>query len=899
MAESQQDKRRVDVVLLTAITLEYEAAKRVEAGAVEGSRWEEHPGPNGLPVAFRSFHHKSGRPLRVALAQAGGMGAEAALNALLPLVQRYRPRCVAMCGVCAGRQGPLGLGDVVAAERLFFHDTGKRLPGSKVQQDLTTYNLRDDWKVAIEQFKFVERFREESWWKKRPIPYEWQENWVLTQFHKGVEEPYSLPEAHEFCPQWEQVIESLWASGLVERDTTTLTDEGRKRIKPLLLKHRGSFPDVSPAGTLLPFKVRVAPMASGRQVIEDEQIWGFISDSMRKTLGLEMEAAALGALAHAQRDSKVEALVMKGVMDFANHGRDDHFKEFAARASAECLIAFLREYLEVDVVPDVDDLLVRGTGDLPKDSPPSALLNARYEVVPFHLGGREEVLGELTRWCEQGPAIAVRLLHAEGGVGKTRLAMKLIGERLDEKWAAGFLPKQVPEDWFTRLYGVGRSTLVMLDYAESRFDLREALLRVYRYASQEGAGARHRMRVLLLARNANDWWESLRQSDTALGEWLGATPPIELKPLAPEQAGREAVFHEAAEAFARRRGKKYVRQAPPPLSDSRFQRVLYLHMAALAVVEGLGFEAKTLMEVILDHEERFWEARARQAEVELSGERAWARQVVAAATLRGGLEDLPAATSVARRLFPERTFSTEDEVRLRVLHRIYQRRGKDSAMFLPALEPDLLGEGLVLRVASPKLQEDRLPPDWIERVLPADADGATLSMGLEVLGRASATRHEVLRPWMERLLAGELLHSRARLALSVAKNVGRRTEAAVLGDALAGRLEEDGDAELASELEAEGIPFFSVSLRRVAEWTDRTLLQALPTSNEEQVLSERARHLNNLGARLSDLGRREEALQATQEAVGLRRTLAEHNPDAFRPDLAGSLNNLGMLFIYM
>jgi hypothetical protein len=36
---------------------------------------------------------------------------------------------------------------------------------------------------------------------------------------------------------------------------------------------------------------------------------------------------------------------MKGVMDFADAEKDDHFKTFAARASAECLLAFLRENL--------------------------------------------------------------------------------------------------------------------------------------------------------------------------------------------------------------------------------------------------------------------------------------------------------------------------------------------------------------------------------------------------------------------------------------------------------------------------------------------------------------------------------------------------------------------------
>jgi hypothetical protein len=46
------------VVILTAITLEYRAALQVNTGAWEGSRWEESKGPNGLPVAFRTFRGK-------------------------------------------------------------------------------------------------------------------------------------------------------------------------------------------------------------------------------------------------------------------------------------------------------------------------------------------------------------------------------------------------------------------------------------------------------------------------------------------------------------------------------------------------------------------------------------------------------------------------------------------------------------------------------------------------------------------------------------------------------------------------------------------------------------------------------------------------------------------------
>ncbi len=45
---------------------------------------------------------------------------------------------------------------------------------------------------------------------------------------------------------------------------------------------------------------------------------------------------------------------------------------------------------------------------------------------------------------------------------------------------------------------------------------------------------------------------------------------------------------------------------------------------------------------------------------------------------------------------------------------------------------------------------------------------------------------------------------------------------------------------------------------------------------------------------LGELGRREESLQAAQEAVETYRKLAQTRPDAFLPDLAMSLNNLSV-----
>lgn len=334
-----------DVVVLTAIALEFQAVLKVEAGADPG-RWRVAESTEGLPLATRVFRGKRGTRLRVAATQAGDMGAVAAVNALLPVVVRHSPRCIAMCGVCAGRPGKTHLGDVIAAERLFFHDSGKQLP-DHIQQDLRTYNLPDDWKVALGHFDFAGRLRNQPWWRERPIPYEWQQSWVLLKISEGVADPSALPECDHFCPQWGKVIEALWRAGDVKDGTLSLTDQGSSRARRLAIRHRNQFPDLSPSGETLPFRVHVAPMGSGNRVIEDSAVWSFVSEHMRLALGIEMEAAALGALAHAQHSRGLRALVMKGVMDFANDGRDDHFKEFAARASAECLLAFLRENLDV------------------------------------------------------------------------------------------------------------------------------------------------------------------------------------------------------------------------------------------------------------------------------------------------------------------------------------------------------------------------------------------------------------------------------------------------------------------------------------------------------------------------------------------------------------------------
>jgi tetratricopeptide (TPR) repeat protein len=73
----------------------------------------------------------------------------------------------------------------------------------------------------------------------------------------------------------------------------------------------------------------------------------------------------------------------------------------------------------------------------------------------------------------------------------------------------------------------------------------------------------------------------------------------------------------------------------------------------------------------------------------------------------------------------------------------------------------------------------------------------------------------------------------------------------------------------------------------------RDLCRQLAAFNRAAILPVLATVANNLGLRLSAVGRRAEALAATQEAVELRRELAAADRAAFLPDLAASLNNLG------
>src|SRR5580704_17213886 len=204
-------------------------------------------------------------------------------------------------------------------------------------------------------------------------------------------------------------------------------------------------------------------------------------------------------------------------------------------ASAECLLAFVKRNVPPRATKD-DPILTPGTEDLPKLAGPAALLNARHQVVPFH--GPEDVLDELRRWCEGDEGVHARIIHAAGGMGKTRLAIELCKLMQERGWRAGFLREDMK---LADILESHRPVLAVLDYSESRPDLREMLASV---AERRGKKA---LRLILLARSADEWWAEVLRSNAAVKDMLLEEEPLALSSVTPD---REAIFYEAAAAFA-------------------------------------------------------------------------------------------------------------------------------------------------------------------------------------------------------------------------------------------------------------------------------------------------------------------------------------------------------------
>ncbi|WP_322748677.1 MULTISPECIES: tetratricopeptide repeat protein [unclassified Frankia] len=537
------------------------------------------------------------------------------------------------------------------------------------------------------------------------------------------------------------------------------------------------------------------------------------------------------------------------------------------------------------------------------------LLRADAALTDFR--GRTQERGQLRAWCDSPAPRSAWLIVGSAGQGKTRLARWLTDLAGSGGWLTALFrgPGDVDrlDTALTVAAHLGRGVLVVVDYAAEHgaASLHPLLERL--------TGSKARWRLLLLARATGDWWDSstgVRRTLENAGTEV-RDPTLTLTALEPTVDGRKDAFHavvaalrEPVRSFAENHRLPFVADPPvPSLARDEFGAALMLHVAAVCALlpasrpgeDGHRSPAQErgadLLGRLLDLErDNHWlyldvggQTLYRPTE-EAFGSLAQGSDgyrtveaAVAAATLAGAATLNEAVLVLCAALdLPDRRQATRIA---RWLHDLYPP-AEDRNGWLPPLQPDLLGEELVARVIRQTVTEDgnplttTLPFRILQQPAGSQPTDDQVRRMLTVLSRA-APRH----PLLARLLDG-------------AGGLGGPSDSPVLA-CIPPRVDL-APVEAALPHSTTSLGAFAVQL--TSHLLHRHLSAARPDNPAGQITvrdgAEAARLQNNLAIRLSGVGRRAEALAPATEAVTIRRRLAEVAPDAYLPDLAGSLTNL-------
>jgi hypothetical protein len=439
--------------------------------------------------------------------------------------------------------------------------------------------------------------------------------------------------------------------------------------------------------------------------------------------------------------------------------------ELASWAASPAAIQIRTVFDELD---EIRRLLSDNTFELPPNPSPGKLLTAAYEVVPFEEDGRRSELEMLESWCGAGEKRSVLLLTGAGGSGKTRLLIEWCRRLRHQGWHAGFLrTDRGTEDLDPLLDGVA-PRLVVVDYAETRSGVVERLL-LKMGLEEQGRGPK--MRLVLLARQAADWWDRLsKSSERAIEDLLLRSPQwVPITPLVEDADGRQRAFARAVEAFAVQLGRPVPGSHPLPDLDAEkdLDRALYFHMAALAALSGERIETgHEALRQTLRHERQFWHGQV--AELKLDGSLAAAmidglEPAVVAVTLAGGGSDTNYARSLIERVLPPGRLRPDLlEAMVRFLRRLYGGTMEQGSRWLEPLQPDILGEEFVAEYLA---REE----SFLARFL-ATAERIEAHTALTVMTRL-ARRSAEASIWLRHALAANL-DSLAEVALDVATETG-------------------------------------------------------------------------------------------------------------------------------
>ena len=564
------------------------------------------------------------------------------------------------------------------------------------------------------------------------------------------------------------------------------------------------------------------------------------------------------------------------------------------------------------------------------------LLSAKSTPVPFL--DRAKALTRLEMWARSEERFAIYVLGGDGGSGKTRLGVELCRRlttpnthrRGAEVWQAGFL-QNIEHSDSTSSSDDASSLLLVVDYAEARPEVATEVINIALRAAEDPE--RRRVRIIFLVRrpsplaitrrSSNEWIDVLRPQDSfskeehkdgndAINSLLDNTSTIVLNDKELSEEERKDLFKSAYSSFTEPPGS-----LPPPhlleqLCNPTYSQPLLVTVDAFLNARPLphtqhGCSPDELFEEILCHEEHYWAEHwtssssintdrdqqrrtaaapaAAQDEKRKSLNRELARQAVAAATLTD-IQDEEDAINLLNLLpanHPGK--NTRDLAKwLRECYPPHMNGNGHSALWCEHLEPDRIGEHLIVSETNhliPLLQELLSP----RRV------GTSSLRTWTVLERTSTDPH--LNEHVGRILNDMLVEVTQTVHAQTVNSQSPDLAAAFtkLFSAVRSHIEPDEAHEAEQSLSNAG--YLTIFLE--CELAQRAADITPPTDESPEIdRATYASRILSLSRCLAASGRRDEALKTAQEATNLYRTLAEHNPAAYNPDLAMSLNNLAI-----
>ncbi len=509
-------------------------------------------------------------------------------------------------------------------------------------------------------------------------------------------------------------------------------------------------------------------------------------------------------------------------------------------------------------------------GERARPDTPSGLLRADRGVVPFQ--GRAGELDELKDWCRHGNS-PVRLVVGAGGVGKTRLALRLCDHFRACGWVVGVVDVGQETNALTDLRATTRRPiLLVVDYAETRSGVLELLRSVPALSGH--------VRVLLIARGVGDWWRRLESASSEVRTLVRAYRPMELA-TGVDSTSKTELVHEAMKHFAKALGVSTPQNVEVEVPGE--VPLLVLHAAALVAVlrhqrpgerthpEKLVVHLGVLDE-LLGHEWRYWEQSAAQNGLGDLGSEALRRVVAVACLVPAADEDDGA--EILRRV---PGLADAPELQRRQIAQWLKHLYPGEPGYWGAPQPELVTEAHVVDQVGKR-------PDLVTNLAslrPEQTRHLLTVLSLAVAHRPT-DRHlleEVLRSDLENLVFP---------ALTVATVSGGG-----LPKALASVLDRQAlQLDLLRRIDCD-IPYPTTTLHAAAVVVVRRILKTFPAGSEPgEALRWRAR----LGVLEAQAGRPRAALRHSRAAVQGYRTLAQSGRAGPTPELARSLHSLGLRY---